>query len=166
MTNNFDYQINQYQKRIFTSFSQGGKKLESLHKSIDKMICLIFSHDKPSEDNSRHQQLRILKYKKLKELCDVDVDCDFTLVYEDESGTENYYDFLGDLNLYDDLHPDNKGQTDLETMKGVYVKTDSPEVMDSYVKDITCNGKPSLVSVELKPQYQNYQTEFNLKEKN
>ena len=165
--NNFDNEITQYQKRIFTSFSQGGKKLESLHKSIDKMICLIFSHDKPSEDNSRHQQLRILKYKKLKELCDVDVDCDFTLVYEDESGTENYYDFLGDLNLYDDLHPEIKSCLDLESVKGSYVKTDSPEVIDSYVKDITCNGEPSLVRLKLKPQYQNYQSEFVLnKEEN
>ena len=164
--NNFDNEITQYQKRIFTSFSQGGKKLESLHKSIDKMICLMFSHNKPKDDDSRHQQLRILKYKKLKELCDVDVDCDFTLVYEDESGTENYYDFLGDLNLYDDLHPDSKGCMDLESLRDSYVKTDSEEVIDSYIKDITPNGEPSLMSVELKPQYQNYQTEFNLKEKN
>ena len=164
--NKFDYQINQYQKRIFESFSEGGDKLKNLTKSVDKMICLIFSHDKPKEDNSSNQQLRILKYKKLKELCDVEVECDFTLVYEDESGTENYYDFLGDLNLYDDLHPDEKSCTDLECVKGLYVKTDSPEVIDSYVKDVTSNGEPSLRRLELKPQYQNYQSEFNLKEEN
>ena len=63
MTNKFDYQINQYQKRIFESFSQGGDKLKNLYTSVDKMICLIFSHDKPSEDNSSNQRLRILKYK-------------------------------------------------------------------------------------------------------
>ena len=166
MTNKFDYQINQYQKRIFESFSQGGDKLKNLYKSVDKMICLIFSHDKPCEDNSSNQQLRILKYKKLKELCDVEVECDFTLVYEDDSGTENYYDFLGNLNLYDDLHPDSKDCMDLESLRDSYVHSDNPEVFDSYIKDITPNGEPSLMRLELKPQYQNYQSEFNLEEEN
>ena len=89
------------------------------------------------------------------------------MVYEDEHFTECYYDFLGDLNLYDDLHPEIKCCLDLESVKGSYVKTDSPEVIDSYVKDITCNGEPSLVRLKLKPQYQNYQSEFVLnKEEN
>ena len=167
MTNKFDYQINQYQKRIFESFSQGGDKLKNLYTSVDKMICLIFSHDKPHEDNSSNQQLRILKYKKLKELCDVEVECDFTLVFEDEHFTECYHDFLGDLNLYEDLHPDNISCCDMECLRDSYVKTDSQEVMDSYVKTITCNGEPSLVRLKLKPQYQNYQSEFVLnKEEN
>ena len=52
MTNKFDYQINQYQKRIFESFSQGGDKLKNLNTSVEKMIGLMFSHDKPHEDNS------------------------------------------------------------------------------------------------------------------
>ena len=161
---NFDKEINQYQKRIFESFSKGGKQLENLSKSLDNMIVQLYSHDKPKEDNSSNQRLRILKYKKLKELCDVDVDCDFTLVYEDDSGTENYYDFLGNLNLYDDLHPDSKDCMDLESLRDSYVHSDNPEVFDSYIKDITPNGEPSLMRLELKPQYQNYQSEFNLEE--
>ena len=158
MENKFENEINQFEKRIFESFFQGGKKLENLSESLDKMICLMFSHDKPKDDNSYHQRLRRLKYKKLKELCDFDVDVDFTLVYEDESGTENYYDFLGDLNLYDDLHPDSKDCMDLECLRDSYVKTDSEEVIDSYIKDITCNGEPTLMRLELKPQYQKYET--------
>ena len=166
--NSMDEHINKYQKRIFESFSQGERGEEKLRQSLDNLIVNLFSHDKPKDDNSHHQQLRQLKYKKINELCDVDVEVDFTMVYEDESGTENYYDFLGDLSLYDDLHPDSKCCMDLECLRDSYVHSDNPEVFDSYVKDITCNGKPSVMRIELKPQYKNYQeSEFNLtKEEN
>ena len=57
MENKFEKEINQFEIRIFESFSKGGKKLENLSESLDKMICLIFSHDKPKDDNSYHQRL-------------------------------------------------------------------------------------------------------------